>query len=115
MKREQRQAYLLLADVELPDGSSAILCSFCRYAEWSGGCKDAESQCRHPLADKLALVIAEEQAVEGSDCWAFRPRMSQDVAISMVSNWLQNKDVILTDEFLLPSSRAAKGRVKCVF
>lgn len=98
MNKAQREPYLILTEIPIPMwcNSGPSLCSFCRYAEWGGSCKEAEVECQHPL----------DEIVEcGGDCWGFRPKVSQGVAIGMVSNWLQGKDVVLTDEFLLPSCR----------
>lgn len=92
MKKEKRIPYLILTKVEIDDGSSAILCSFCRYAEWVGeNCEDAECNCHHPLWEVNELEY--DAAIYGSDCWGFRPAVSADIAADIVGYWLRREGI----------------------
>ena len=91
MKRQQRIPYLSLGYADLPDGGMAILCCFCRYVEWSGSCEEADCEYNHAL-----LQVAEDEyqnAIQGGDCWGFRPRFKIEVAADIVGIWLQGKGV----------------------
>jgi hypothetical protein len=73
MKSTQREVFIEVA-CEI-DGS---LCSFCKYAEWSGSCCDNECECGHPIAEKVIQHTRYETSFEmttcpGEDCWGFKP------------------------------------------
>jgi len=94
MKREQRVGYLGLTAIGLPSGGNAIMCSFCRYSKWSGGCKEAYAECHHSL-----WRVREDESEKincgtgmGSDCWGFRPSMPIGVAADVVGLWLQGME-----------------------
>jgi hypothetical protein len=77
MKREQRDVYLNLTR-ELDGG---CLCSFCKYALWSGGCDDAEVECNHSIE---SVWEDKEFPYPGMDCWGFRPKYSLPVIADIV-------------------------------
>ena len=112
MKKQQREPYRILTTVPLLSGFGCCICSFCRYAEWTGGCKEPECFCTHPLDCIYDFDTGEYgQAIwgDGEDCWGFRPKVSREVACEMVSNWLNGKDVVLEPEHLLSSHKAKRG------
>ncbi len=89
MKVGQRNPWLILTQIE---GACAIMCSFCRYAAWLGGCQEQECECEHPLADKSWNFENEiENAMEGLDCWGFRPAYSREDAADVVGIWLNGQ------------------------
>ena len=97
MKKAQRAPYLALANIALPRGGYSLLCSFCRYYGFTGGCGDLEIECRHPLelvAEQCANNVFEHCTGEGegADCWGFRPDVKVEDAIEMVSLWLRSDD-----------------------
>ena len=74
MKASRREVYREL----LKEVDGGILCSFCRYSQWEGECKEAYCECQHPLE---AITDKEEELYPGGDCWGFRPHVSlQDIA-----------------------------------
>ena len=90
MKRVEREAYLILTRIHLPepfDGHMG-LCNLCRYASFSGDpcCGDSELACEHPI-EKI-----EENSWDawgGGDCWAFRPQWSREDCVDLVGIHLQ--------------------------
>ncbi len=99
MKKQDRARYLAVcgSDIQLPDRDTyPILCSFCKYAEWNGDCKEPENDCKHPLG--VAGYYRAEQCIEdylcdGEDCWLFSPNVTPEVAADIVGIWLQGKQV----------------------
>ncbi len=89
MKKETRQAYNLLTTIATPSMSYPSLCHFCQYAEWWGSCEDAELACTHPLMEQELWEPGEVWA--GSDCWAFRPKVTPDEAADIVGIWLRGE------------------------
>ncbi len=94
MKREQRAGYLGLTTIDLPRGGNPIMCTFCRYGEYLGGCKDGYYECTHALLDRTwdfepMMESVMESAGAAVDCWGFRPCFSIDVAADIVGYWLQ--------------------------
>jgi hypothetical protein len=91
MKKAQREPYLILNEVALPNGGNPNLCSWCKYAKWQGYCEDSYPECQHPLQ------IIQEQSfyigLDRSDCWGFRPEVSREDAVDVVGIWLQGKAV----------------------
>ena len=82
------------------------MCSFCKYAEWQGDCGEQWAECKHPLADKLDSdgIIESVQLGEGTDCWAFRPKVDIPTADGMVQNWLLGKDAVLPKDVVWKGS-----------
>ena len=95
MNKTQREPYCILTNIELPNGNQPFMCSFCRYSEWNGDCKEPESWCEHPLfKSKYCRLEVEDEvndALQGCDCWLFRPYFSPDIAVDIVGFWLQGK------------------------
>ena len=89
MKKDKRLPYLVLTEVELPDDGMVSLCCFCHYAYWIGGCKETENDCKHPLWQVNETQF--DNAIEGGDCWGFRPDMPIADAADKVGRWLQGK------------------------
>lgn len=70
MKGEQREQWLDRCEENQP------LCVFCRYFEtWRG-----EPECTHALEAVNERQF--EMAMEGCDCWAFRPDADARQALS---------------------------------
>ena len=90
MKKEQRLEYLILNEIETPRGE-CCLCTWCRFAEWTGGCKDADVDCKHPLWRVCEVLV--EDAVYGEDCWGFRPNIKREDAVDIVGMRLQGQEV----------------------
>jgi len=69
MKGALRAVYL-----ELVGEINWTLCSFCRYASWSGSCcDDGWFDCEHPLE----VVREREDWIDPTtDCWGFRPTVN---------------------------------------
>ncbi len=96
MNTDKRQPYVELGQVEFHDGCHMTLCGFCRFAEWSGDCGEAECDCKYPLIDRSFAFEQMYDALqnwEGYDCWGFRPLVSPDVAADIVGIGLQDKTV----------------------
>ena len=86
MRKEQRQIYKLLID--LPEDGYG-LCNICRYAKWEGyDCESADLNC---CCGIWAIEGNADDAWQGSDCWAFRPRWSLEDIIDMVGIFLQGE------------------------
>ena len=68
MKKQQREVYL-----ELSKEVDAVLCSFCKYSRWDGGCEEASCDCQHPLEDYFSHSYGYYGLEPGCDCWGFRP------------------------------------------
>ena len=97
MRKSKREPYYILSNVALPDGGQPIMCSFCRYAEWNGDCKEAECECRHSLNEPRTCpwtieAMIEKTMDEGCDCFLFRPRFTPEVAADLVGIWLQGQE-----------------------
>ena len=90
MKKEQRLGYLILNEIETPLGE-CCLCTWCKFAEWSGDCEEADLDCKHPLW-QVSEVLAED-AFSGDDCWGFRPKVSREDAVDVIGYHLQDKEV----------------------
>ena len=98
MKKIDREPYCILTEVGLPDRGTAIMCCFCRYAEFVGSCGEyAECECGHPLGKEQSRTWKIEDmidnAMQGSDCWLFRPVCSREDAVDIVGIWLQGKHI----------------------
>ena len=90
MKAAQREPYLILTKVALPDFGMPILCSFCKYSEWSGCCEEGkEVTCSHPLWQVSEDLV--ECAQEGCDCWGFRASTKREDAVDIVGIWLRGE------------------------
>lgn len=100
MNKAQREPYLILNN--LSDECNVVLCCWCKYAEWIGGCGEAYPECKHPL--EVVKDRACDDAVWGSDCWAFRPEVSREDAVDVVGIWLRGEAV---DWNTVPKVRAA--------
>ena len=71
MKQNKRQAYLSLVERMAEERSDfcPMLCNICvHFVCWS----PEEFECAHPVERMREQV--EEDAYEGGDCWAWRPR-----------------------------------------
>ena len=91
MKKAQRDIYLQLANIELPEPFDGVLglCNFCQYAEWLGYyCEDAELDCHHPLE---VIRDYSDGIWEGDDCWGFRPEYSLEDITYMIGIYLRGK------------------------
>ena len=99
MNKEQRAPYLVL----FADGYGASMCAFCRSGDFVGDCGGTGYyDCQHPIYDKsLRFEEMTIEVAQGGDCWAFRPKVSLDVAYGMLYNFMNGKDVILEDDLLL--------------
>ena len=91
MNKVKRESWLVLTGIALPDNSEVVLCCFCRYAEWQGGCKEAYPECHHPL-DIISDACGGGAEI-GDDCWGFRPTLSREDAVDIVGIWLQGKAI----------------------
>jgi hypothetical protein len=91
MKKAEREPYLILNKLSLPNGGIISLCSWCKYAQWEGYCEELECDCKHPLWRVRDYVF--DDAVQGGDCWGFRPQVSREDAVDMVGIWLTGKAV----------------------
>jgi len=98
MKKEQRQPYLILTEVELPPPFNGTLglCHFCKYAQWSGSscCEDGDLECTcgiWKIEDGCWDIWA------GGDCWVFRPLYAHEDCVDMVGIWLQGQWPDMTD------------------
>ena len=101
MNRVERAPYFGLTKVtilapKLPDGrsnpyhgSELSLCSFCRYAKWTGTpCgDDGGMDCTHPLVERLEPG----EASQGDDCWGFRPLYDVDEAADILGILLRGE------------------------
>lgn len=99
MKAKQREPWLILTQIGIPNAdygndASAILCSFCKHAAWTGSqCgEDNDCECEHPLI-KISDNFENEaqRAMDGGDCWGFRPDFSREDAVDIVGIWLNNE------------------------
>lgn len=83
MKRKKRLVYL-----ELANTVDNCICTWCNYAAWEAeGCCEGYSICEHPLE----IVTDTMECIEpGSDCWGFRPDLSLDTIVEIVSAILSN-------------------------
>ncbi len=67
MKANERERWLELGKVA--NHGDPFLCAFCRFfASWG----DDDMQCEHPLPVVFGHNF--EIALDGYDCWAFRPK-----------------------------------------
>lgn len=84
MKKVEREIYQILAnEVDFN------LCAFCKYAEFSGSCCEADIDCAHPLVDKSwGFEKQVERANELGDCWGFRPRHKIDFIADIIGQTL---------------------------
>lgn len=98
MKAEERWQYRALTYIPIPfwDGSTTCLCAFCRYAKWSGSCKETEMECTHPLIVRYDDDLTVWEGY-GQDCWGFRPDVPIPVADGMVQAWLTGKNIRIPD------------------
>ena len=86
MKAEQRVIYRTLID--LP-GDGYGLCTICRYAEWTGYyCDEGDLECHCGIFD---IEENADDAWQGRDCWAFRPRWLLEDIVDMVGIFLQGE------------------------
>lgn len=84
---EKRKTYLALATEGL-----AQLCSFCKFAEFSGGsvCSgESYPECQHPLNDRLGHWNSEPEP--GDDCWGFRPTEPIEIVADIVGLLLKKE------------------------
>jgi len=91
MNKDQREPYLILNSIELPDGANVVLCSWCKYAEWWGCCGDGGVNCKHPLW--RISEYSDNTCDYGYDCWGFRPKVAKQDAVDIVGIYLQGKAV----------------------
>ena len=72
MKAGQRLVYH-----ELASEVNATLCTFCKYALWTGMCEDGDCTCEHPLVEHFEWRFTGwcSSLEPGQDCWAYRPNM----------------------------------------
>jgi hypothetical protein len=93
MKKEQREIYQVLSNEV-----GFVLCSFCKYASFSGGslCDgDGDLDCEHPLNNNNKSWNFEKEVEDASqmgDCWGFRPGHTVDfiadiVGIALEKGW----------------------------
>ncbi len=112
MNKEQRAPYYALCKVPYPsngimvwDGYAATMCSFCRHGNYQKmGCEEGGYyECWHRLYERADgfTDMAESVAVDGGDCWGFQPKFSLDVAYGMLHNFMNRRDVVMTDDLLL--------------
>ena len=87
MKRAQREPWLVLNQVPLPGTPS--LCTWCKYASWSGSCEEAEMDCEHPL--EVIRERSDDVSGEQYDCWGFRPDVAPEDAADIVGMWLRGE------------------------
>lgn len=84
MKGEEREIYL-----NLTEEINAQLCSFCQFHEYEDyGCCEGCNECLHPLE---ILKDHSEDMKPGTDCWGFRPDMSLELLIDIVSAVISQK------------------------
>ena len=98
MKKAERIPYLILTEIYFPDEGNATLCSFCKYGEWQGCCKDGCYECKHPLwkVNEECAESIQDGPGDGVDCWGFRPLCSREDCVDMVGIWLRGKSVDLS-------------------
>lgn len=89
MKKLQREFWLVLNSVPLPDGVFPSLCTWCRHASWSGSCGEVEMDCEHPL--EVVNEKSDDVSGEGYDCWGFRPDIAPEDAADVVGIWLRGQ------------------------
>jgi len=89
VNKEQRQPYLVLSEIYLPQGGFPILCSFCKYGECY--CTDCYCECTHPIDAISDNERHLEYAQTGGDCWGFRPTVKREDAVDIVGIWLTGK------------------------
>lgn len=80
--REKRLTYLALANEVDCD-----LCTFCKFAEFSGGSVcygDNYTECKHKLVDTLEMCHHPYGMEPGMDCWAFRPYETIEIVADIV-------------------------------
>lgn len=102
MKGTQRQKYLnLLEPVEGHYG----LCTFCKFAEWTGGMCDSDLFCTHPLPiinegdGRSFSSHPHEVWGEGVDCWAFRPSRKFEEIAMFVGIFLEGNIPHISDTY----------------
>ena len=106
MNKLARQPYLALQEIFPGSPSIPPLCSFCKYALWTGDCCETEMNCEHPLLScSWEFEMMVEGAYEGRDCWGFRPMVTFEVAHGMANNWSLGKDVLLSDDLKIGEKR----------
>lgn len=98
MKAVDRERYLVLTTIDLPNGGSAIMCTFCKFAEWyqEGACDEGYAECKHSLADRYGFPAWGRSLEAGEDCWGFRPKkdMTPEDAAEIVGIWLTGQVVV---------------------
>lgn len=89
MKKEKREIYISLAEeIDWP------LCAFCKYDESTPGSicdMEPESECVHPLSDRITWPWWEDSPDPGSDCWGFRPLYNVSFCADIVGACIANK------------------------
>ena len=74
----------------LSEEIGGILCCFCKYAEWEGGCGESYAVCVHPLSGRYGC-FKEKDLEPGDDCWGYRPLVKLDKVVAIVAHILVNK------------------------
>lgn len=86
LNRAHREPWLVLNQVPFP--GTHCLCTWCRYARWSGSCEEAEADCEHPLG---AVQENSDDVGAGQDCRGFRPNIAPEDAADVVGIWLNGQ------------------------
>ena len=108
MKGNQRLIWFILAN--LPNKYVSGLCCWCKLADITSSCENADLECIHPI-DKVADNSWE--AWSGSDCWAFRPRVKFDFSVDSIGLMIHGiypeySPTTLTSQFSDLSDEVAK-------
>ena len=92
MKKEQREAYLLLTQIKLPKPFDGFLglCNLCKHAIFWGSDCDGTSdlECDFPV-DTIYKNCHDVWG--GGDCRAFRPKWPREDCVDLVGILLQGK------------------------
>lgn len=84
----ERAVYFALTKIALPQDVCFGLCNFCKFANFSGSCREADLECEHPL-EILHESFNSWEVWGGNDCWGFRPRYVLSDCVDAIGMYLQ--------------------------